>query len=550
MAARERILIVESDQVISDLVARQALQMAGFQTLVVSDANGAIGKAMQFAPDVIIVDEKLEGLSGKDLLVALTSQGIETPVIMLASKGSEVEIIQAFRLGATDYLLWPVREAEVINAVERVLKQVRDRRERERLAHQLQQINLELQQRAKELTTIFAVGKAVISITDQAILFKNILDGAAKVSQADLGWLMLRDESNKTFNLMAMLNLPASLPVEINKPWDDGISSLVAMSGESLTMYGEPIRRFKIASLGQSVLIVPIKVQKKVIGLMVVMRKQSLPFKGTEQNMLEAVADYLSIYLVNARLFRVVEERARFLQVMVENAQAGEKVTNGILQSVKKEIARPIEQSQLALEALQQAEDVRWNPEQRELLMKLQDQLRLLEQIADAIHTIESFKAIPEATTANINELIRQSIKRFQPFARQNNLMLVAELPDDPLNAQADPSQLTPAIDGILNAAIRFSNAGGEINIRLEKGKDRQILVTIRDTGDGFSSEQVKRILEEDIPPDPTKPRRFGGLAISLPQVNELILKQNGTIWVDSVQGKGSQYHVSLPAGS
>ncbi len=550
MAARERILIVESDQVISDLVARQALQMAGFQTLVVSDANGAIGKAMQFAPDVIIVDEKLEGLSGKDLLVALTSQGIETPVIMLASKGSEVEIIQAFRLGATDYLLWPVREAEVINAVERVLKQVRDRRERERLAHQLQQINLELQQRAKELTTIFAVGKAVISITDQAILFKNILDGAAKVSQADLGWLMLRDESNKTFNLTAMLNLPASLPVEINKPWDDGISSLVAMSGESLTMYGEPIRRFKIASLGQSVLIVPIKVQKKVIGLMVVMRKQSLPFKGTEQNMLEAVADYLSIYLVNARLFRVVEERARFLQVMVENAQAGEKVTNGILQSVKKEIARPIEQSQLALEALQQAEDVRWNPEQRELLMKLQDQLRLLEQIADAIHTIESFKAIPEATTANINELIRQSIKRFQPFARQNNLMLVAELPDDPLNAQADPSQLTPAIDGILNAAIRFSNAGGEINIRLEKGKDRQILVTIRDTGDGFSSEQVKRILEEDIPPDPTKPRRFGGLAISLPQVNELILKQNGSIWVESVQGKGSQYHVSLPAGS
>lgn len=549
MAARERILIVESDQVISDLVARQALQMAGFQTLVVSDANGAIGKAMQFAPDVIIVDEKLEGLSGKDLLVALTSQGIETPVIMLASKGSEMEIIQAFRLGATDYLLWPVREAEVINAVERVLKQVRDRRERERLAHQLQQINLELQQRAKELTTIFAVGKAVISITDQAILFKNILDGAAKVSQADLGWLMLRDESNKTFNLLAMLNLPASLPVEINKPWDDGISSLVAMSGESLTMYGEPIRRFKIASLGQSVLIVPIKVQKKVIGLMVMMRKQSLPFKGTEQNMLEAVADYLSIYLVNARLFKVVEERARFLQVMVENAQTGEKVTNGILQSVKKEMSGPIEQSKYALEALQQDENIRWNPGQRELLMKLQDQLRLLEQIADAIHTIEGFKAVPEVATANVNDLIRQSIKRFQPFARQNSLMLVAELPDDPLIAQADPSQVTPAIDGILNAAIRFSNPGGEINIRLEKGKDHQIMMTIRDSGDGFSAEQTKRILEEDLPPDPTKPRRFGGLAISLPQVNELILKQKGQVWVESIQGKGTFYHVALPAG-
>jgi DNA-binding response OmpR family regulator len=235
MAARERILIVESDPVISDLVARQALQMAGFQTLVVTDANSAIGKAMQFAPDVIIVNENLRGLSGKDLLVALTSQGIETPVIMLAPQGSEMEIIQAFRLGATDYLLWPVREAEVINAVERVLKQVRDRRERERLTLQLTQINTELQQRARELTTIFAVGKAVISITDINILFKNILEGSARVTQADLGWLMLRDDSSKNFVVAAVHNLPASLPVEINKPWDDGISGLVAMSGETLS---------------------------------------------------------------------------------------------------------------------------------------------------------------------------------------------------------------------------------------------------------------------------------------------------------------------------
>ncbi len=224
--------------------------MAGFQTLVVTDANSAIGKAMQFAPDVIIVNENLRGLSGKDLLVALTSQGIETPVIMLAPRGSEMEIIQAFRLGATDYLLWPVREAEVINAVERVLKQVRDRRERERLTLQLQQINSELQQRARELTTIFAVGKAVISITDVNILFKNILEGAARVTQADLGWLMLRDDATKNFVLAAVHNLPASLPVEINKPWDDGISGLVAMSGESLSIYGEPIRRFKTRLAG------------------------------------------------------------------------------------------------------------------------------------------------------------------------------------------------------------------------------------------------------------------------------------------------------------
>jgi len=549
MAARERILIVESDPVISDLVARQALQMAGFQTLVVTDANSAIGRAMQFAPDVIIVNENLRGLSGKDLLVALTSQGIETPVIMLAPRGSETEIIQAFRLGATDYLLWPVREAEVINAVERVLKQVRDRRERERLTLQLQQINSELQQRARELTTIFAVGKAVISITDVNILFKNILEGAARVTQADLGWLMLRDDASKNFVLAAVHNLPASLPVEINKPWDDGISGLVAMSGESLSIYGEPIRRFKLASLGQSVLVVPIKVQRKVIGILVVMRSQSLPFKGSEQNLVEAVADYLSIYMVNVRLFKVVEDRARYLQVMVDNAQTGEQVINGILQSVKKEIASPIKDARSALARLEGDTSVRWNPDQREWIMTLQDKLILLDQIAEAITPLEGFKAVPDVSKTNLNEVLRKSIKRFQPFARQSSLMLVAELPEEQLFARADPGQVSAAVEGILSSAIKNSNPGGEINIRLGKTADTQILLSVEDNGDGFSPEQVKRLLTDTLPPPPGKLQRFGGLAVGMQQAQELILRQKGQLDIESFQGKGTIYRVTIPMG-
>jgi DNA-binding response OmpR family regulator/GAF domain-containing protein len=549
MAARERILIVESDPVISDLVARQALQMAGFQTMVVSDANSAIGKAMQFAPDVIIVNENLRGLSGKDLLVALTSQGIETPVIMLAPRGSEMEIIQAFRLGATDYLLWPVREAEVINAVERVLKQVRDRRERERLTLQLQQINTELQQRARELTTIFAVGKAVISITDVNILFKNILEGAARVTQADLGWLMLRDDASKNFVVAAIHNLPASLSVEINKPWDDGISGLVAMSGESLSIYGEPIRRFKLASLGQSVLVVPIKVQRKVIGILVVMRSQSLPFKGSEQNLVEAVADYLSIYMVNVRLFKVVEDRARYLQVMVDNAQTGEKVINGILQSVKKEIAVPIKDARATLARLEGDASIRWNPNQREWIITLQDKLILLDQIAEAITPLEGFKAVPDVSRTNLNEILRKSIKRFQPFARQSSLMLVAELPEEPLVARADPGQVSAAVEGILSTAIKNSNPGGEINIRLGKNTEGDILLNVEDNGDGFSPEQVNRLLTDSLPPTPGKLQRFGGLAVGMQQAQELILRQKGQLDIESFQGKGTTYRITIPMG-
>ncbi|GIV64685.1 MAG: hypothetical protein KatS3mg045_2024 [Bellilinea sp.] len=230
----DRILIAESDPVIADFVSRQTLQAAGYQVYQVSDGTAALSRAVQVMPDVILANLELPGLSGKDLLVGLNSQGVNIPVILIARKGTENEIIQAFRLGAADYLIWPAREAEVLSAVERNLSQVRERRERERLAAQLQQTNQELQQRIRELTTIFSIAKAVTSLTDQSALFEKILESVTQITHAEIGWFLLREEPSKAFVLVAQHKLPPSMPVRLNQAWDDGISSLVAMSGEPL----------------------------------------------------------------------------------------------------------------------------------------------------------------------------------------------------------------------------------------------------------------------------------------------------------------------------
>jgi len=316
--ANERILLVESDPDICDLIARQALEPLGYQVQKAGDVNAAIQYAARSAPDLVIADLNLPGLSGKDLLVALNSQGIQVPVIVIAEQGQENNVIQAFRLGGSDYLVWPVRETEVVSVVERALKQVRESRQRQRVDLQLKESNQELERRVRELTTIFAVGKAVISITDQRVLFDKIVEGMVYVAEADYGWLLLRAERNRTFVLTSHHNLPEAWSRKLGQPLDDGVSSLVALSGETLAINGEPLKRFKAASLGKSLVVVPIKVQQEVIGLLVVIRKADAPFDRNMQMLLEAVADYASVSLVNARLFRALKES-------VEVAQAGEK---------------------------------------------------------------------------------------------------------------------------------------------------------------------------------------------------------------------------------
>jgi DNA-binding response OmpR family regulator len=367
----EKILVIDADDHSRDLIVRQTLQPMGYKVLAAEEAGSAIRHALEFQPDVIIADLNLPGFSGKDMLVAFSSQGINTPVIVMAEKGEEPKVIQAFRLGASDYFLRPVREPEVLAAVERSLKQVRETRERKKLDEQLKTTNAELQRRLQEMTTIFAVGRAVISVTDQRVLFEKIVEAITSVSQADMGWLTLKDEHSNTFLLAAHRKLPDSWAKYLGHPLDDGVSSLVAMSAESLSIHGQPLAKFKIASLGKSALVVPIKVKQEVIGLMIVVRKAERPFGQGEQHLLEAIADYASISLVNSRLFRAVAHTA-------ELAQAGERRKNEILQNLREESQTIIQSAMYPLEVVLGEKTGGLNEEQKQALATTQNGLKRL----------------------------------------------------------------------------------------------------------------------------------------------------------------------------
>ena len=330
-AQRGRVLVVDDDPDVLDLLARQVLQPLGYLVQTADDGGAAIQHALNFAPDLIVASLTLPGLSGKDLLVALRSQGMEVPMLVTAPEGMEAAAIQAFRLGARDYLVKPLREAEVVSAVERALGEVRLRNERHLLAEQLGESNRELERRVRELTTLYGIGKAVTSTTNQSQLFAKLVDSSLYVTEADLGWVLLIEDRSKQLMLRAQRNLPPAVAAKLHHPWDDGVSSLVMLSGETLNIYGEGLTKFKMARMGKAALIAPIKVRDQVIGVICVARQEHRPFSERSQAMLEAVADYASISLVNARLFQALEERARRLQKAIEDAQAGTPASSEML---------------------------------------------------------------------------------------------------------------------------------------------------------------------------------------------------------------------------
>ncbi len=333
-----KILVVDEDPDILDLLERQILRPLGYQVETAGDSSTAIQKSLQFGPDLIIASLTLPGLSGKDLLVALRSQGADVPMIVTAPKGMETDAIQAFRLGARDYLVKPFREAEFVAALERVVREIRLRREHRQLAEQLAESNRQLERRVRELTTLFGLGKTVTSTTHQGQLFAKLIEGSLYITEADLGWVLLRKEGSEQLVLRAEMNLPSGTAKKLHQPWDDGISSLVMLSGEALAIHGEGLTKFKLAQFSGAALIAPIRVKDQPVGVISVGRKAPRPFTERQLVMLEAVADYASISLVNARLFEALEDRAQRLEREIQRSTERDQVDAKWLRDVHRSL--------------------------------------------------------------------------------------------------------------------------------------------------------------------------------------------------------------------
>lgn len=117
-----RILIVDDEDDICQILS-YSLQTAGYQTLIAHSAEEAIPFVRTSAPDLILLDIMLDGMSGTQMAAYLRNEGLMTmPVIFLTALGGENDVLKGFQLGADDYITKPFRITEVLARVAAVLK--------------------------------------------------------------------------------------------------------------------------------------------------------------------------------------------------------------------------------------------------------------------------------------------------------------------------------------------------------------------------------------------------------------------------------------------
>jgi DNA-binding response OmpR family regulator len=119
-ASGPRILIVDDEEQIVEVLERYLVD-EGFSVTAALDGDAAVESARSQRPDLIVLDLKLPKRSGLDVFNAVRAES-DVPVIILTSRGDEVDRVVGLELGADDYIAKPFSPREVVARVKAVLR--------------------------------------------------------------------------------------------------------------------------------------------------------------------------------------------------------------------------------------------------------------------------------------------------------------------------------------------------------------------------------------------------------------------------------------------
>ncbi|MDO1604780.1 cell wall metabolism sensor histidine kinase WalK [Lactobacillus sp. YT155] len=111
---------------------------------------------------------------------------------------------------------------------------------------------------------------------------------------------------------------------------------------------------------------------------------------------------------------------------------------------------------------------------------------------------------------------------------------------------EIDTDKMTQVIDNILNNAIKYSPDGGVITCRLLE-TNKHIIISINDQGLGIPRSDQIKIFDRFYRVDKARSRKQGGTGLGLSISKEVVEEHKGKIWVNSSEGKGSTFYISLP---
>jgi signal transduction histidine kinase/pSer/pThr/pTyr-binding forkhead associated (FHA) protein len=406
-----------------------------------------------------------------------------------------------------------------------------------------------LVERVEELAALGELSRAVSASLELDKIHDVLMEHVHKHWQVETASLWLVNEHEETMSIFPSLSSESSDAMPGSFELGQGVVGRAAQSGEPLLIshadeeagYATAEDTGKI----KSELAVPIKLDGRVIGILDLETNIPAGFSEADILMLSAVADRVGIAIENAHLY---EE----LQIAYQELQETARLKGEMIQNVSHEFRTPLNYIMGYVGLVLDETPMGMGPltdEQRDGLQIVFKQTEKLARLVGHFVTFDRMGSIASnRKPADVAPLLEDAVESARLMAAETQITLALEIAKSMPLVTIDSMSVSQVLDNLLANALKFTPRDGQVTVMAWLDpSDKQVHVSVSDTGPGIPDDARERLFERFYQVDGTATRRFGGVGLGLAVCKEIVEVHGGKIWVEGVSDEGTTFIFTLP---
>jgi signal transduction histidine kinase/DNA-binding response OmpR family regulator len=548
-----RVLVVDDEPSVAD-VCREFLSGEGYQVTVAASGEEALRLIPTLAPDVILTDINLPGVSGLEVMRHARSADPDACIIVVTGYASTASAIDALRQGAYEYVTKPFD----LDAVQKIVKSGSANRrlklsnrgliqelqnKNEILSHHEQELRERVRLATQQLSRLYETGKEISASLELGPRLKVIVARAADMVEAPSAVIYLRVDATDEFRaegghgiaLAPMVDDAPHLMLDTDHPLARSAARQApVIAGDRA---GDPpivLPGFAGTPVG-CMIAVPLVTEGAVVGILAVFGKPD-GFTADDQDVLTLYASQAAIALRNSQLY--------------EHAKSLDRLKSEFVAVVSHEIRTPLTSVKGAIELLSDEHYFQNNEQQMKLLtIAHANAERLLVLISDILDfsKLESSSLPMNMERQRIEPVLQQATQNLRTLIEERKIQLEVVLAPNLPDLLMDANRIAQVVTNLLSNAIKFSAEGGRIEVMADPS-DTQVRVSVRDHGEGIPPHSLPKLFQKFSQVDSSATRRAGGTGLGLVICKGIIEQHGGAIQVESTPGLGSTFSFLLPS--
>ena len=390
-----------------------------------------------------------------------------------------------------------------------------------------------------ELDTVQRVGQVVASKLDLAALLQAITDATVEVSGAECGGFFRKEPQLANFTCQTVagplgIALQNSSLINVNELVASGtdqpiirVDDLAADKRPFPLSTPLPIRSFLALSVRNSV--------GEIAGALAFAHRSPAMFTERTERILAIVAVQVSIGLENAQLYR--------------SARAASAAKDQLLAVLSHELRTPLTPIFAILAAIERYPDVpeKIRSDLHVISRNLQLEARLIDDLLD-LTRINKGKISLVREIVDVHDLIRSVRQLCQVAVDAQQVQFEMHLEAHRYHLLGDAGRLQQVLWNLFSNAIKFTPAGGTIELRTSIVGNAEFCLRLTDNGRGIGTDLLERIFQPFEQGDISVPPEFGGLGLGLAIAKGIVDAHDGRIQAESSgMGRGATFTVILP---